>query len=203
MRRVTCSHVLRTSLCVLAYSLLVIGLTYWVYIEAAPGAPERAARARCCTLCHGEEWSQRLHPDLRQHKSGEPIRPVLAQALLRRHENLSKGAEDDLTEWLVSQQLPQLAAAHRQSPGTALYLAKCAACHGRHGEGQPGNYPPLVGSEWLTEEPSRLPDILTHGLRGPIVVKGEPWNAIMLPPGLNSAEDVQAVIHYIRKQFSH
>src|SRR5277367_147364 len=33
--------------------------------------------------------------------------------------------------------------------GKKLYSGNCANCHQDTGEGQPGSYPPLVGSEWV------------------------------------------------------
>lgn len=200
MRRVTCSRVLKGSLCALLFALLSAGLFLWVYVESASGAGERAARLRGCPLCHSAETP--LSPALRQWQPGAPITPILRAELRRAHPRLSRGAETELTDWLVAGSLPKLAAARQTAPGAALYRAKCAACHGNDGNGQPGLYPPLRGSEWLTATPSRLPEILTQGLQGPISVKGTPWNAIMLPPGLADENEVQAVIDYLRATFS-
>ena len=200
MRRVTCSRVLKGSLCAFLFLLLSSALFLWVWVEGADTPGERAARLRGCVLCH--DSAAHDIPALRRWQPGTPLSPVLRQELEKAHPQLSQGALDELTDWLTAQYLPHLAESRKSSLGASLYRAKCAACHGNQGEGQPNVYPPLRGSEWLTATPSRLPEILTHGLTGPITVNGTPWNAIMLPPGLSTEEEIQAVIEYLRAEFS-
>lgn len=202
MRRVPLSRVLKRSLCAFLCTAAVLSTALWLWVESADSPGERSARARGCAICHNGEHRQQLLPALRKRQAGSAISPSLQAAIQRRHPILSRGAEPELTAWLYAQQLPLLAAANREQAGAALYRAKCAACHGRDGEGQPGLYPPLRGSEWLTEQPSHLPEILTYGLKGPITVRGEQWNSTMLSPGLNTTEQQEQIIHYIRHQFS-
>ncbi len=186
----------------LLYLLLTAGLSLWVWVEGGDTPGERAARARGCYFCHSSEELQQVPPSLQKHQQGSPISPALRELLVQAHPYLSCGAEDELTDLLALHCLQALAEARKLGPGEALYQAKCAACHGDNGEGQAGAYPPLRGSEWLTEEPSRLPEILTRGLDGPISVRGEKWDATMLPPGLDTDEEVQAVIRYLRRRFA-
>ena len=83
--------------------------------------------------------------------------------------------------------------------------AGCVACHGGGGTGIPGQFPPLVGSEWvLTENPARAIRIVINGLMGPITVKGENYNNAMPPLGsaLDSKE-VAAVLTYIRNEWGN
>lgn len=202
MRRGLFRRVLSRVLCVVLSAVLTTAALVGLWIECANTPAERAARARACALCHGSEWSQQLHPALRHRRPGAPISPALRESLVQAHPTLSSGAADELTDWLRQQQLPLLAAGAKEQAGAALYRAKCAACHGRNGEGIAGQYPPLLGSEWLTAEPTRLPEILTYGLKGPITVKGEEWNSTMLPPGVTSPQEQKDIIQYIRQQFS-
>ena len=202
MRRVTVSRVLKQLLCAFLCTASALSVALWLWVESAAPPAERSARARGCALCHGSEWQRQLHPALRRRQPGSAISPPLQAALQQRHPVLSHGAESELTDWLAAQQLPLLATANREQAGATLYRSKCAACHGLSGEGQPGLYPPLRGSEWLTEQPSRLPEILTYGLKGPITVRGEQWNSTMLPPGLNTTEQQEQIIHYIREHFT-
>lgn len=202
MRRGLFRRVLSRVLCVVLSAVLTTAALVGLWIECANTPAERAARARACALCHGSEWSQQLHPALRHRRPGAPISPALRESLVQAHPTLSSGTADELTDWLRQQQLPLLAAAAKEQAGAALYRAKCAACHGRNGEGIAGQYPPLLGSEWLTAEPTRLPEILTYGLKGPITVKGEEWNSTMLPPGVTSPQEQKDIIQYIRQQFS-
>lgn len=176
--------------------LLLLLATAVLYIRA--GEPrERLMRQRGCLLCHTDGFRPLL-PSLQTWQAGLPLRQPLRQQLQATHPLLTGGgALDPLTDELYARQLAALAATRQQESGKNLYLAKCAACHGREGQGQPGLYPPLQGSEWLTTPPSRLPEILSKGLRGPIMVKGEPWDSIMLPPGLTD-EEQQPLIRYLR-----
>ncbi len=202
MRRVNKAGILGVSLCVVIFLVVAASLTLWIWVEGARSPAERSARMRGCALCHGNEWTKQLLPELQRHKPGNAIRPILRAAIIGAHPRLSRGAEAELTEWMYSCQLPLLAASRREEAAATLYRAKCAACHGTDGNGSPGLYPPLRDSEWLSEEPSRLPEILMNGLQGPITVRGQEWNAIMLPPGLSSEEEMNTIILYIRKHFS-
>ncbi len=67
--------------------------------------------------------------------------------------------------------LPALAVAD----GAALYAQHCAACHQGEGQGTVGLAPALRGAHWqrLGGDRAYLPQVLLHGLSGPIVVNGE------------------------------
>lgn len=83
--------------------------------------------------------------------------------------------------------------------GGALYAQQCAACHQANGEGLAGAFPPLVGAEWVTEDPETPIKIVLGGLSGPITVKGQTYNGAM--PAFGAVFDdaqVAAVVTYIR-----
>ena len=64
--------------------------------------------------------------------------------------------------------------------GQKLFIANCAQCHQASGLGVAGQFPPLVGSEWVIgDAPKRLPQILLHGIQGVIHVKGGVYNNAM------------------------
>ena len=64
--------------------------------------------------------------------------------------------------------------------GQKLFVANCAQCHQTSGLGVAGQFPPLVGSEWVIgDAPKRLPQILLHGIQGLIHVKGGTYNNAM------------------------
>lgn len=192
-------RIIRSAFTWLMAALVAVALGYAVYVHGG-GAGESVVRARGCVLCHGG-WEQPL-PMLRTLREGQAMRPLLEERLRRVHPLLSRGVEGELAEYLLLKQLPFLAQLRAGAPGQALYAAKCAACHGKDGMGSPGDYPPLRGSEWLTDEPSRLPEIISQGLRGPIEVRGEAWDKTMLPPGISSPEQVQQLIEYLRREFA-
>lgn len=179
--------------------LALLVAAYVLYAELGGSAAETVARRRLCMLCHA--LPEEPLACLRSLQPGEPVSPVLAARLQQVHPLLSRGAEEELAAVLYHRQLPALARLRAGAPGAALYAAKCAACHGKDGLGLPGEYPPLLGSEWLVAEPSRLPEILTQGLQEPISVRGESWDKTMRAPGLSAPEEVQQVIDYLRKTF--
>src|ERR1700737_1711262 len=64
--------------------------------------------------------------------------------------------------------------------GKALFSANCITCHQANGEGVPGQYPPLAGSEVeLGDATNHLIAIVLKGLQGPVVVEGKPFNNAM------------------------
>ncbi len=84
--------------------------------------------------------------------------------------------------------------------GARAYSANCQACHQSDGRGVPGNFPPIVGSEWVTGAPETVVRILLHGLIGPIEVSGATYNGNM-PAWRDALTDRQiaALSTYIRQ----
>lgn len=83
--------------------------------------------------------------------------------------------------------------------GSAIFQAKCLACHQTNGQGIPGVFPPLAASEWVTGKPEVLANILLHGIDGKITVKGAEYNGQM-PAFKNLLKDdeLAAVLSHIR-----
>lgn len=86
--------------------------------------------------------------------------------------------------------------------GRRLY-SNCLTCHGVTGRGQPGVYPPLVGTEYVLGDPERLARIVLHGLEGPIAIDGRPFSGTMPPPPMRGDEDIAAVLTYVRQAFGN
>jgi mono/diheme cytochrome c family protein len=59
--------------------------------------------------------------------------------------------------------------------GEGIYTARCAVCHGEHGEGREGLYPALARSAWVDGPPERMAAIILDGMTGPL----EGYNAVM------------------------
>lgn len=190
----------RRVMCWLAGGVALLALGYGGYVRLGGPADEAAVRERGCLLCHAQPTE--LMPCLRSVQPGEPISPVIMNRLQRVHPLLGRGEQVALAAFVAKQQLPLLARSRAGAPGEALYLAKCAACHGKNGAGVPGEYPPLMRSEWITAEPSRLPEILSQGLAEPISVLGVPWNKTMRAPGISSPEEIQQLMDYLRATFA-
>jgi mono/diheme cytochrome c family protein len=88
--------------------------------------------------------------------------------------------------------------------GKGVYSANCAACHQASGQGVPGAFPPLVGSDWVTGSEKRLVAIILKGLQGPITVHGKQYNNAMPPQevALNDRK-VAAVASYVRSAWGN
>lgn len=84
----------------------------------------------------------------------------------------------------------------------------CVTCHQADGQGTPGQFPPLVGSDWVKEpDPGRLIRIVLNGLNGPITVNGKQFNGTMVPwkETLKDDREIAAVLTYVRqnKEWGH
>ena len=95
--------------------------------------------------------------------------------------------------------------------GREVYSASCVACHQYSGQGLPGQFPPLGGSEWaVASHPGRIIRIVLDGLQGPIEVKGQQFNNVMVPwrprppdvPGLKD-DEVAAVLTFVRQEWGN
>lgn len=86
------------------------------------------------------------------------------------------------------------------SDGKKVYN-NCVACHQPGGQGAPGQFPPLKGSEWVDGGTKRLGAILLNGIQGPFTVAGQTYNQPM--PAWNALDDekLAQVITYIRREF--
>ncbi len=88
--------------------------------------------------------------------------------------------------------------------GRQLYANTCQACHQATGQGLPGVFPPLAGSEWVTGDEHILAQIVLHGLTGPIEVAGVTYDGAMPAFGgqLNDAQ-LAAVLTFIRSEWGN
>jgi mono/diheme cytochrome c family protein len=86
------------------------------------------------------------------------------------------------------------------SEGKKVYN-NCIACHQASGLGIPGQFPPLVGSEWVDGGTKRLGAILLHGINGPFKVGGQTYNQLMPAWNNLSDEKLAQVITYTRRTF--
>jgi mono/diheme cytochrome c family protein len=89
--------------------------------------------------------------------------------------------------------------------GKKLFSANCVTCHQATGEGQPGQFPPLAGSEFVLGEASnRLIAIVLKGLQGPVQVKGQAVNnAMQAWEGQYTDQQLAAILTYIRSDWGN
>lgn len=85
--------------------------------------------------------------------------------------------------------------------GRQVYMKTCAACHQASGKGTPGQFPPLIKTDWVLEaDPGRMIRIVLNGLQGPIEVNGQPFNNVMMPwKDVLNDEEIASVITYVRQ----
>lgn len=106
--------------------------------------------------------------------------------------------------WMWCGLCPGLAKA---ADGAALYAQRCAGCHQEQGQGLATQYPPLTGMEsWFASDEGRryIARVVVHGLTGPIVVRGQTYNALMLTFRRRlQDEDLIAVLRYVAETLNH
>ena len=88
--------------------------------------------------------------------------------------------------------------------GASVFANRCAACHQATGQGLPGAFPPLAGSEYVFGEEERVVRIVLRGLSGPVTVKGQTFNGVM-PAWADQLSDAEiaAVLTYVRSSWGN
>jgi len=86
--------------------------------------------------------------------------------------------------------------------GRLVYNDFCVQCHLPDGKGTKGIFPPLDGSDWLTEKRTESIHAVKFGQSGEIVVNGVKYNNMMPPMGLLDSE-VADVMNYIMNSWSN
>lgn len=90
--------------------------------------------------------------------------------------------------------------------------AACNTCHQVTGQGIPGVFPPLAGSEWVVGSEERAIRIVLYGAQGALKVKGVEYPATSQMPafgkvagsGYNWSDDkIAAVLTYIRSEWGN
>jgi mono/diheme cytochrome c family protein len=92
----------------------------------------------------------------------------------------------------------------RAQLGKRIFDTTCITCHQANGQGVPGVYPPLAGSEWAQGNEERVIRIVLHGLTGPIKVEGKEFNNVMAPLGAAlKDEQIANVLSYVRSSWGN
>ena len=84
--------------------------------------------------------------------------------------------------------------------GKKVY-GNCVACHQPDGKGLPGQFPPLVETDWVSGGTSRLGAVLLNGIMGPLTVEGQSYNGQMPAWAALNDEQIAQVMTYIRFEF--
>lgn len=133
----------------------------------------------------------------RQH--GEMDMVAMHEQMMRRYEETM-----DATGGVSSPAEGPSARDEIAGSGAALFDRECSSCHGAEGRGMMGVFPPLAGSEWVTEENDVLIRILLHGLEGPIEVGGRSYEGVMPAFGARlSDEEIAAILTHLRSSWGN
>ncbi len=81
--------------------------------------------------------------------------------------------------------------------GETVYLGHCAACHQPNGQGLPGAFPPLAGSDYLQRDRREVLTAAVFGLSGPITVNGVDYNGVMPSMGYLSDRELADALTYV------
>ncbi|QRR03273.1 PQQ-dependent sugar dehydrogenase [Dyadobacter sandarakinus] len=87
--------------------------------------------------------------------------------------------------------------------GQRVYNTYCTPCHQRNGLGDGSRFPPLVNSEWVTNDKRRLIEVVTKGLEGPIEVLGKPYNDLMPKHDFIKPAEMAQLLTFVRQNFGH
>ena len=92
--------------------------------------------------------------------------------------------------------------------GKATFMVTCMTCHQATGLGIPGAFPPFDGSEYVQGDTKRLVALVIKGYMGPIEVKGQKFNNILIAvdlqfPQLKENAKLADVLNYIRTAWSN
>jgi mono/diheme cytochrome c family protein len=96
---------------------------------------------------------------------------------------------------LAAKEIKQTPLEKSMARGAVVYTNFCSQCHRPNGKGVAKNFPPLAGSNWLTNKRIESIKSVKYGLKGEITVNGVPYNGVMSPLGL-SDEEVADVLNY-------
>jgi mono/diheme cytochrome c family protein len=88
--------------------------------------------------------------------------------------------------------------------GERVYQRSCLGCHEARGQGRPGQYPPLAGSTWLTEDVETPIRIMLLGVAGPMEVDGRRYDNVMPNFGVTlTDEDIARVLTFSRRMWGN
>jgi len=92
--------------------------------------------------------------------------------------------------------------AERIEQGKRLFATICAACHQPTGQGIPGRFPPLAGSDFLNTDKHRAIGVVINGLQGEVTVNGRKFNNSM-PKFPLTDDDIANALTYVYNSFGN
>lgn len=94
-----------------------------------------------------------------------------------------------------------LSMAQASSDGGAVFISRCAVCHGPQAGGIPGTFPPLraqvVAFAKIPQGREYLMTVVMKGLMGELKVGGTAYNGVMPAQSALSDSEVAAVVNFL------
>jgi mono/diheme cytochrome c family protein len=87
--------------------------------------------------------------------------------------------------------------------GAKLFATHCAVCHQANGQGLPGAFPPLAGSDFLAAGGTAVIENIINGLSGPITVNGQNYNSMMPPMAYIADADVADIVNFVMNSWGN
>lgn len=87
--------------------------------------------------------------------------------------------------------------------GKQVYETTCITCHQRDGGGVPHLNPPLIKTEYVLGDKSRLIQIVLKGLSQPIEIEEETYTNVMPAQTQLSDQQIADVLTYVRSNFGN
>ena len=97
----------------------------------------------------------------------------------------------------AAQSTGELTLEQQVDAGRELFAGTCSTCHQAEGQGMPGVFPPLAGSDYIAADPGRVPAVILHGLVGPVTVNGTEYNSNMPPMSQLTDDEVANISTYV------
>jgi mono/diheme cytochrome c family protein len=98
---------------------------------------------------------------------------------------------------------PQSAIRNSTDSGKVVYETYCLACHQANGKGVPGMNPPLVKTEWVLGDKTRLIGVVLNGLNDAIEIGGETYDNAMPAHNFLNDRQIADVLTYVRSHFGN
>lgn len=86
--------------------------------------------------------------------------------------------------------------------GKKLYSVNCVACHQATGQGIPGAFPPLAGSDYLADR-TQVINVPLKGLSGKVTVNGQDYNSAMPSFAHLADADIAAILTYVTNEWGN
>lgn len=87
--------------------------------------------------------------------------------------------------------------------GKQIYTKHCMTCHQVDGTGAQNMIPPLIKTDYVLGDKSRLIKILLNGLKGEIKVGGDLYAGEMPSQASLKDNEIAAVLTYVRNSFGN